>query len=381
MDKKSNTSTRGISFLPKIVEAALAGNRQRVELLTLNSIRAFKTEAPEVAHELGGLLARFSANNGAMRWHLAEPPPADVDGGLALLRVERVDDAVEPTLASTVSSNSTRFLRQRKELDRLMQEGVPPPRTLLLKGPPGTGKTMLARWIARELKLPFVALDLATSISSFLGKTGANLRRSLDYARGTPCVILLDEFDAIAKRRDDATEVGELKRIVNVLLKELEEWPFHSVLIAATNHPESLDPAIHRRFDVVIDLPIPGKEEREKIIAGSCGRFASQLPAGFVATLADALDGMSGSELDTITQGVVRQHIIDRVSLTRAFVAVALQRVSAGPRDQIPEFARTLKETTNLSVRDIAELTGKSSSTIQYHLTKPRRKRKEGPDE
>src|SRR5207302_507463 len=79
--------------------------------------------------------------------------------------------------------------------------------------------------VARMLDLPLDGLDLATSISSYLGKTGSNLRRSLDYCRATPCVLLLDEFDAIAKRRDDSSELGELKRIVNVLLKELEEWP------------------------------------------------------------------------------------------------------------------------------------------------------------
>jgi len=374
---EKHSTHRSFSLLPKIVEAALAGNRQRLELLTLNSIRSLRKEAPDVADELGALLARFTANNGALRWQLAEPPPADVDAGLALLRVMAVDDAVEPVLPSATAADATRFLRQRAETERLVREGLAPPRTLLLKGAPGTGKTMLARWLARNLGLPFVVLDLATSISSFLGKTGANLRRSLDYARATPCVILLDEFDAIGKRRDDSTEVGELKRIVNVLLKELEDWPFRSVLIAATNHPELLDPAIHRRFDVVIELPLPGKIEREKILMAACGRFASELAPGFTGALADALAGANGSELDTLTQGVIRQHIIEQVPLTRAFVSAIMRRATGLPREQLGAFTRILKETTDLSVREIADVIGKGSSTVQYHLTKPPKKRKE----
>jgi SpoVK/Ycf46/Vps4 family AAA+-type ATPase len=289
--------------------------------------------------------------------------------------VMAVDDAAEPILHASVAADVSRFLRQRTQIERLVQEGIAPPRTLLLKGAPGTGKTMLAQWLARNLGLPFVVLDLATSISSFLGKTGANLRRSLDYARGAPCVILLDEFDAIGKRRDDTTEVGELKRIVNVLLKELEDWPFHSVLIAATNHPELLDPAIHRRFDVVFALPLPGQVEREKILISACGRFADELPAGFISGMANALDGTNGSELTTMTEGVVRQHIIDQIPLTRGFVGVVSQRLAAMPENQVGVFARTLRNTTDLSVRDIADLVGKSSSTVQYHLTKSSRRK------
>ena len=216
----SSTQSLG-ALLPQLVEAGLSGNRQRLELLSLTAIRTLKGEHPLVAAELGSLLSKFTANSASLRWHSAEPPPVDADAGLALLRVQPADNAPEPILEPTIHAIVARFLHERAEAERLLREGFAPPRTLLLKGQPGTGKTMLARWVAMQLKLPLVVLDLATSISSFLGKTGANLRRSLDYARATPCVLLLDEFDAIAKRRDDSTEVGELKRIVNVLLAEL----------------------------------------------------------------------------------------------------------------------------------------------------------------
>jgi len=383
MKTKRTYSTAPLSaLLPQLVEAGLSGNRQRLELLSLTAIRTLKGEYPQVANDLGTLLSKFTANSAALRWHTAEPPPIDADAGLALLRVQSADNAPEPILEPAVHAIIARFLRERVEVERLLREGFAPPRTLLLKGQPGTGKTMLARWLALQLDMPLVVLDLATSISSFLGKTGANLRRSLDYARATPCVLLLDEFDAIAKRRDDSTEVGELKRIVNVLLKELEEWPLHSVLIAATNHPELLDPAINRRFDVVLETPLPGETEREAILVRACGRFAGTLPAGFLAAVGRILVGSNGSELDTLAQGVVRRHVVEQAPLGFAFIEAIAHRMPDMSKAELGPLTKTLKEMTGMSVREIAELLGKSSSTVQYHLTKkvPTRKSRKKKD-
>lgn len=367
---KTHFRTNNAALISKLIEAGLVGNRQRLELLSLNAIRTLKAESPEIAEELGSLLAKFSANGAALRWHAAEPPPTDADAGLALVRIVPVDDAAEPVLEPPVHAIVARFLRERSESERLLREGFAPPRTLLLRGAPGTGKTMLARWLAQQLGLRLVVLDLATAISSFLGKTGANLRRSLDYARATPCLLLLDEFDAIGKRRDDTTEVGELKRIVNVLLKELEEWPLHSVLVAATNHPELLDPAINRRFDVVLETPLPGESERETILTKSCGRFAATLPPGFLAAVARTMVGSNGSEIDTLAQGVVRRHVVESSPLAVAFIEAIAQRLPSASKDDLGPLVKTVKDMTNLTVREVAELFGKGSSTVQYHLTK-----------
>ncbi len=371
-----NSTDRVASLLPQFLEAGFAGNTQQLELLSLKAIRTLRGEYPQLTDSLGIMLAKFSVNNASLRWHNAEPPPVDSDAGLELLQVIPAGDAMEPILMPSVQGAVTRFLGERAEAERLIREGIFPPRSLLLKGPPGTGKTMLAKWLACKLNMPFVVLDLATSISSFLGKTGSNLRRSLDYARATPCLLLLDEFDSIAKRRDDATEIGELKRIVNVLLKELEDWPLKSVLVAATNHPDLLDPAIHRRFDVVFEMPMPGQMERESILLRSVGRFAESLKPAVVTALSQALDGCNCSEVDTLTQGAVRRHLIEGISLPQALVVTVLQRLPDLPTDEFGRLVRTLKEVAGLSVREIAELVGKGSSTIQYHLTKKDFKRK-----
>src|ERR1700733_11402427 len=136
-----------------------------------------------------------------------------------------------------------------------------PTKSALFVGPPGVGKTLAARWIAKKLNRPLIVLDLSAVMSSFLGRTGNNVRNVLDYAKGVECIFLLDEFDAIAKRRDDAVEVGELKRLVTVLLQEIDEWPSSGILIAATNHPELLDPAVWRRFDLIVKFPMPAEDQ------------------------------------------------------------------------------------------------------------------------
>ncbi len=153
-----------------------------------------------------------------------------------------------------------------------------------------------------------------------VAKTGLNLKRTLDYARTRPCVLLLDEFDAIAKRRDDVSEVGELKRIVNVLLKELETWPSQSVLVAATNHPELLDPAIRRRFHLVLQLPLPGVRERAAILERTAGPLADMVPGEVLHACAAVLDGLSGSDVETLMLTAARRHVTSGIPLVRCML-------------------------------------------------------------
>lgn len=359
-------------WFTRIAEAALSGDQQRLEILMTKAVRSLKPNHPDLGHELGALLSQHSVNPGSLRWKESGPPPADADQGFALVRTDKLDSAFPPILPQAVARRVEQFLKERRESQRLLTEGFTPTRSLLLVGPPGTGKTMLARWCAVQLNLPLLYLDLATAISSFLGKTGFNLRRVLDYGRGRPCVLLLDEFDSIAKRRDDTTELGELKRIVNVLLKELEDWPMHSVLVAATNHPDLLDPAIRRRFDLTLDLPMPGDAERVSIMERAGGRFASDIPAALLKACADSLKGVSASDIDGLIQAAVRLHLSSGSPLASALVVELRDRFGKqiGGR-RVGPLIRSVHAGAGgkLTVRDLAELFGKSPSTIQHHLT------------
>ncbi|HVZ42053.1 MAG TPA: AAA family ATPase [Candidatus Kapabacteria bacterium] len=366
-----NRTKDPIQFLPKLLEAALSGDRRRLELLALTAIRALKSEYPNVSAELGAILASANGQVNPTRGRSQQPAPSDSDIGLALVQVLTPDIAPEPVLPPSLHDRVYRFLNERIHSRALLSEGFSPPGLILLKGAPGTGKTMLARWLAHRLDLNLVILDLSTSISSFLGKTGNNLRRSFDYARSGPCVLLLDEFDAIAKRRDDETEVGELKRIVNVLLKEMENWPMHSVLVAATNHPELLDPAIHRRFDVVLDIPVPGQAERTSIIIQSCGRFGSDAPTGLVSALSTVYAGSSGSEIETEMRAMIRKHLLDNTPLEQCFLDEIRSKLpTRANKKYIGSIIRSLRDDTKLTVRGIAEIVGLSSTAVQHHLNK-----------
>lgn len=368
---KTNRTDAWQEWLPRIAEAGLSGDRQRLELMLVDIVRTLKRQCPGVSQELGQILANYATNPSSLRWKESGPPPVDADEGLALLRVSNDDSAPSPILPPGIAERVQQFLSERRDAGGLLREGFAPPSSLLLTGQPGTGKSMLARWLAAELRMPLVIQDLAASISSFLGKTGFNLRRTLDYARNRPCVLLLDEFDALAKRRDDQSEVGELKRIVNVLLKELEAWPIHSVLIAATNHPALLDPAIRRRFNIVLDLPLPGLTERQQILSRVASRFGDDLPPGVLMACGAALEGWSGSDLETAMQAAVRKHLVSNISMVRSLIDEVCRQADGDLQGKsIGTLIRAVQGSSKgeFTVRELATLFDKSASTIQHHL-------------
>ena len=268
------------------------------------AIRRFRARQPALADAIAAALAQFRSGLS----HASSPLPADPESAAFLLRAEpnAVTPPPAPVLAPEAAREVARFVRERRAAERLLAAGFEPPRSLLLHGLPGTGKTMLARWLAAELGLPLATLDLAASISSLLGRTGLNLRRIFDYGRRAPCVLFLDEFDAVAKRRDDPSDLGELKRAVNVLLKEMEQWPSSSVLIAATNHPDLLDPAVFRRFDAVLALPLPGLAERETLL-----RQAWPGDPLLASQLAPLLQAETPASLAAYAERVGRERVID----------------------------------------------------------------------
>ena len=359
-------------WLPRLAQAGLAGDRQRLELLLMTMIRSLRRDSPDLSEKLGSLLAQYAANPNGLRWVESGPPPTDTEEGLALVQVLPTDDAPMPILPSDPMDQVNQFLQERKQCVHLFSEGFAPPSSILLIGAPGTGKSMLATWLAHSLGLPLLVQDLASSISSFLGKTGLNLRRTLDYARSRPCVMLLDEFDAIAKRRDDISEVGELKRIVNVLLKELETWPSHSVLVAATNHPDLLDQAIRRRFNVVLTLPMPGEDERARILERAAGRLAPEVPDLLLRACARSLGEISGSDLETLMHSAVRRHLTTAVPMTKCLL-LQTQSYWNGrtAKKGMGELIRALRDASNetYTVRELATLFDRSASTIQHHLS------------
>ncbi len=187
------------------------------------------------------------------------------------------------------------FLSIAKSYALADSDGLTTSLSLLMYGPPGTGKSRLARYIAKDLGLDLYIARLDGLISSFLGSTSKNIRALFDFAAKTPCVLFLDEFDAIAKLRGDSQELGELKRVVNSFIQNLDTLGSHSIVIAATNHQELLDSAVWRRFSYRLALDFPTVDLREKMWTALSGGL--EFTDREIALLVDLSEGFSGSDI------------------------------------------------------------------------------------
>ncbi|WP_282006216.1 AAA family ATPase [Propioniciclava sinopodophylli] len=157
--------------------------------------------------------------------------------------------------------------RQRK---RLLDHGFAPTHRLLLEGPAGTGKTMTAAVLARELSLPMLTIRLDSLLSKYMGETASKLRLVFDAVAERRGVYLFDEFDALGADRS-GSDVGEARRILNSFLVFLEQASPESIVIAATNHRSILDKALFRRFDMVLTYHLPDKDHARAVIKGRLG--------------------------------------------------------------------------------------------------------------
>ena len=242
-----------------IVQLASEGAKGNQDAFLMR-LRKFISRVRSLEPELAEMLIQTLPDGPALREKkaLREAIPVDSDSRQKLLVEEfPVVLDIDPVWPDLIAKSLNRVVLEWAEQDALRKLSLSPVRSVLCSGPPGVGKTLAAKWLANKLNMPLLTLDLSTVMSSFLGKTGNNIKSVLSYAQSFPCVLLLDEFDSIAKRRDDETDVGELKRLVTVLLQAIDEWPDTSLLIAATNHQELLDPAVWRRFDLILKIDHP----------------------------------------------------------------------------------------------------------------------------
>jgi len=211
-------------------------------------------------------------------------------------------------LQKTSREEIREFLSEIGKTELLRSHSLEPRHTVLLIGPPGTGKTSLATAIATELALPFLTVRYEGLVGSYLGETASRLQEIVEYVARTPCVLFFDEFDSVGKERADAQETGEIKRVVSSLLLHMDALPSHCIVICATNHPELLDRAVWRRFELRLELPKPGAAElkdwymRTERLLGGIGMTVSQ----FI----ELFEGETFSEIEAITLDARRKVVL-----------------------------------------------------------------------
>ncbi len=299
--------------------------------------------------------------------------PVDRETGASLAEIIFPQDCLnempilEPNLGSAINS----IIDEWRHQDLLREAGVHPTTTCLLYGPPGTGKTQIALNLGTLLNMPVVLARLDGVISSFLGTTGRNVANLFSFANRYSCILLLDEFDAIAKLRDDPHEIGEIKRVVNTLLQNIDQRKGQGFTIATTNHEQLLDSAVWRRFDVRIAIGLPSFSERLKIVARYFGEIGiSTEYTQFVAWLCE---GMSGGDIESLARQIKRYRALNsEATYFDALRNYAITQTGGTFRHKqllfrsYPEIARQINTSTEIQLtqKEIGSLLSVSQSQI-----------------
>ncbi|WP_312645696.1 ATP-binding protein [Hydrogenoanaerobacterium sp.] len=360
----------------KIVEGALKHDQLKVMNYTKQLIAKLEDDnESRAASKFSKLLTTQSeATLTAMGMSKDLPMPVDSESRVALADVIYPNENnIEVILSKSNADKLNSFILSYQNADKLNSLGIGVSNTLLLYGPPGCGKTKCAYLIAKQLNLPLIVARLDSLISSYLGTTAKNIRMLFEYAQKTPCVLFLDEFDAIAKARDDSNELGELKRVVNSLLQNVDAMSKDSLLLAATNHEQLLDSAVWRRFDYKLEIELPDADAIVKMIDLFTNRSNALSPKEKME-LAVVFQELSGADVEEIVKKAFRNSVIHGEEFTRLSVYEELFIF----KNILPQNCNSSKELLKIkaiflrecdkkifSLQNIADILGSSKTTIQ----------------
>lgn len=298
---------------------------------------------------------------------LISAPPID------LLKQENIENFNDPIMSPWFLKEIQYFFNEWEHKEILWKQNLHPRNTLILHGPPGCGKTMMAKYIAKKLGINLYTVQFDTLISSYLGETGSNIRKIFDFAASNKCILFIDEIDAVAKLRDDKSELGELKRVVITLLQNIDSFPKNSLLIAATNHAHMLDPAIWRRFEVAWEFTPPKDEVRIEFLKKDMGKYLND--SSYKNSILKFTKGMSGSELVKIIDDARKIVLLNsKFEMIEAFMLALLEHIRRNERvKEIDKKSSAMAEIVNFlrsnfkkkyTYDELENLTGISHSTL-----------------
>ncbi|MFD2963087.1 MULTISPECIES: AAA family ATPase [Sphingobacteriaceae] len=306
--------------------------------------------------------------------------PVDKETSTPLAEIFFPDNLPEtaPMFDDNIQLAIQSIVNEWRKFDQLMEINATPASSCLIYGAPGTGKTHLAKWIAKQIGLPVVLARLEGLMSSYLGTTSRNIGNLFAFANRYKCILLLDEFDAIAKLRNDPQEVGEVKRVVNTLLQSLDSRHEKGFTIGVTNHESLLDPAIWRRFDIQVEIPKPSPEVMIQLL----NSFIKPLEfnESEIKFLAWCLDGSSGADAEMLSKWLKRAFVLEKksniVEVMKQFALLNSGRVDTKKRNIMlhsdEDFINMLlnDKVYFFKQKDIASLFGMTPSTLSKQLSK-----------
>ena len=300
-------------LIADLVSYGMAGDRARLRKTVEALIAEENAKKHKVfASRLGDLLA--VASNGSTSDAAQTGPINGTQTSMARVSSfysEKVPERslTDLVLPAEVDAIIRELVSEHQRVDLLRSYSLEPRNRLLFIGPPGNGKTSLAEALAEALMIPLLQVRYDGVVGAYLGETAVRLRRLLDAAKQRKCVLFFDEVETLAKERGDAHDTGEIKRIVSSLLLQIDDLPSHVIVVGATNHPELLDRAVWRRFQVRVELPTPTRAQ----LASWFARFEKRVkqPLGLsVDTLAKKLAGSSFAEAEEFAQSVMRRYVL-----------------------------------------------------------------------
>lgn len=282
--------------LKKVVEAVIAEERAKNHIQLADKL--------QVELELA-LRAADKSMQGRNIAHAVTAPV--VNNFLQEVPVHRTfEDLVLPKEVLSVTES---LVEEQYRSDLLRSYGLEPRHKVMLVGEPGTGKTSYAEALADKLMMPLYLVRYDALIGSYLGETAMRLRQLFDFVSTRKCILFFDEFDTIGKERGDTQELGEIKRVVSSLLMMTDTLPSYNLVIGASNHPELLDRAVWRRFEIRIKMPMPGVDEIEQFLR----KFESKYNLSFgtdIKKLSNELKGRNYGDVETFALSVARRYVM-----------------------------------------------------------------------
>lgn len=317
-------SSFGVQFAD-LVDAALAGDQDHIRRVATLFAQDYKgQDHREIISRLRAAVKKRTTSLDTMR--SVERLPVDNKS-----RIPLAEEHAWPTLPLLLDDEQgevlSRFVAEAIHAEALSKAGLGSRHNLLLSGPPGTGKTFIAGHIAARLGMPFHVVRLDSIISSLLGDTAKNIRALFEYANNGPGFIFIDEVDAVAKKRDDSREMGEIKRVVNTLIQALDSLDERTIVVAATNHAHLLDPAIFRRFPYHVEVPLPAEGLRQAL--WSLYLYQDEARAE-VVPLAMISAGLSCSDIRELSLSARRSALIYNRDIDIAALTAAVITSEAG---------------------------------------------------